>query len=167
METSNMTKAKRPTTRLNRTSRLLTTSERRAFIWESPRLREQQGAFYYILVNVPRDAMEDELTRAVERHGVKAAFEQLYGHTHIERTSHGFWVVGSPDDGTLMAFDSIERAAGYAHYLHDFYLAEDTGLCPGCGESMAEEQAQEATTNPTPKLKLFPKKLPQPPSTTH
>ena len=164
-----MTKSTRPTkTTLNKTSSLLTISERRAFIWESPRMCQQHRAMCYIFVNVPReDATEDELPPTVERHGVKAAFEYLYGHTQIERTRHGFWVVGSPDDDTLMAFDNLEGAAGYAQDLRDFYLAEDTGLCPGWGEPIDEAHTHESTTKPTPKLKLVPKKFPPPPSITH
>jgi hypothetical protein len=165
-----MTKVKRPTnTRLNKASRVLTTSERRAFIYQSPRLRTQYGLFYYILVNEPWvDAMENELTRAVEREGLKAAFEQLFGHTHVERTRHGFWVVGSPDDGTRMIFDNMEGAARYAENLHDFYLGEDMGPCPDRGEPMDEEHAKGSTTKPALKLKLVPKKkLPPPPSTSH
>jgi hypothetical protein len=164
-----MTKAKNPTnTRLNKTSRLLTTAERRAFICESPRLCRRQGALYYVFVNAPEeDFMAGETMHTVERYGVKAAFQQLFGHTHIERTLHGFWVVGSPDDGTLMAFDNMEGAAEYAQYLYAFYLAQDTGLCPDCGGPVDAKHAQESKTKPTPKLELVPKNPPPPPSATH
>jgi hypothetical protein len=72
-----MTKAKHPTkTPLGKTSRLLTTSERRDFFWQSLRMWQQHGGLYWIFVNVPReDAMEDKVPPTLERHGVKAAFE--------------------------------------------------------------------------------------------
>jgi hypothetical protein len=134
---------------MNKTSRLLTTAERRAWIWASERTHSAHGALYHLFPRLPTE--EVPLTDAdavVEKFGVKAAFDYLTGHTNAERTEHGFWVVGSPEDDSLMIFDDMPPAVAYCDALRDVYLAQDSGVCT-CGDRLGHETA----TPKTPRLK--------------
>jgi hypothetical protein len=130
-------------------SKGLTVSERRAFIWASPRIHSKSVPGPYNLCSrCPTE--EEPLTDAdmtIERSGVKAAFDYLYGHANIERTEHGFWAVGHLADDTRLVFDDMHEASGYAEHLRQLYLAADSGLCIGCGADL-----EEATGEPEPKL---------------
>jgi hypothetical protein len=144
----------------------LTVSERRAFIWASPRMSSLfNGAEYFIydFTPAPHQDLKDVPVNII-CNGVTAAFDQLYRHANIERTAHGFWALGHQAEGTRLIFEDTHQAAEYAEYLRELYLAADAGLCI-CGEPLDDNghEGQEPESAPQ---KSKPK-LPPPSSRTH
>jgi hypothetical protein len=107
-------------------SKALSLPERRAFIWASPRMAALfPGAHYYLFDFTP--TLEQDLTDVpanIERHGVTAAFDYLYGHAGIKRAKYGYWAVGHRANKTLKIFDDVHAAADYADVLRGICLAE-------------------------------------------
>lgn len=80
---------------------------------------------------------------ALEKFGVKEAFDYLCRHADIERTAHGNWAVGQRADGTRMVFEDIEEAAVCSEALRNVYLAMDAGVCIDCGANLTTEPEPE------------------------
>ena len=131
----------------------LAVAERRAFIWANPRAQSKgEPGPYYLCSRTPteEEPMTDE-DIALEKYGVKAAFDYLYGHANIERTPHGFWAVGHSAEDTRLILETIEEVAHYSEVLRGLYLSRDAGLCPGCGEPLDEhERATKPKVLPAP-----------------
>jgi hypothetical protein len=100
-------------------SQKLTVAERRAFIWASPRIHSKGVRGPYYLCS--RTQTEAEPIRdadiTVEKRGVKAAFDYLYGHANITRAMYGYWAVGHQANNTRKIFDDMFEAAYYAEVL--------------------------------------------------
>jgi hypothetical protein len=146
-------------------SKGLTVSERRAFIWASPRMSALcNGAEYFIYDFTPApDQSLKDVPANIICNGVTAAFDHLYRHANIERTAHGFWALGHQAEGTRLIFEHMHQGAEYAEYLRERYFAADAGLCI-CGEPLDDNrhEGQEPESAPGQKPKLLP-----PSSRTH
>jgi hypothetical protein len=116
--------SKKPAT--TRESQKLKVAERRAFIWASPRIHSKGAPGpYYLCSCTPTEAEPIwDADIAVEKHGVKAAFDYLYGHANITRAKYGYWAVGHRANNTRKIFDDIHEAADYAEVLREICFAE-------------------------------------------
>ena len=107
-------------------SQKLTVAERRVFIWASPRIHSKDVRGPYNLYS--RTPTEAEPIRdadiTVKKHGVKAAFDYLYGHANITREMYGYWAVGHRANNTRKIFDDVFDAAYYAMVLRVICFTE-------------------------------------------
>jgi hypothetical protein len=101
--------SKKPAT--TRESQKLTVAERRAFIWASPRIHSKGAPGpYYLCSRTPTEAEPIcDADIAVEKHGVKAAFDYLYGHANITRATCGYWAVGHRANNTRKILTTSTR----------------------------------------------------------
>jgi hypothetical protein len=147
--TKTQTASNKPTT--TPASKPLTIAERRAWIWASGRVHSRPipGALYYLFPRVPTE--DDPLTdddATIEKYGVRATFDYIYGHANIERTPHGFWAVGHSADDTRLVFEDMHEAAAYSQVLRDIYLAVDSGDCIDCGAALTDISSERRWGQP-------------------
>ena len=79
---------------------------------------------YYLCSRTPTEAEPIRDADIVEKHGVKAAFDYLYGHANITRAMYGYWAVGHRANNTRKIFDDMFEAAYYAEVLRVMCFTE-------------------------------------------